>query len=892
MFKKLTLFLLIIGLATLVNAESKVVGSFSNAGTHAMNQTKIVQSLITINSTDFDRAEDTIKYDGPNADALGLTAGGTYWGAVQFTAVDACTLKSAIFFNYDPTTTPGWIYLQAAGATPGAKIDSVSYPITPSPAQTWVRVDFPTPHYFAAGTDFWLNVRVTHAVGYYPFGIDAGPSVTPARSYISMDGASWSSLVSIGFSNNWNLRAIGKIVRLPNDVGVDEILSPGAYHTPNMPMTPSASVKNYGSAAQSNFQVVCSIVGAGLSYTNPQTVTTSLAPGATTTVNFLPLTPTTPGVCTVKMRTNLVGDQNPANDRKTRTCNISFTSQIIIGTGTTSSPNQPVYRYWNYSAHEVIYLQSEINVAGNINNIAWNKASGTDVNPIDAVTIYMKQTTDNTLASGTYDLTGYTQVYSGTFPNDATSGWMDITLGTPFAYDNSSNLQILVIKGYQLYTSSYPYYYYTATTSTMSRYDYDDNVPPTLLTATTMRPNVRLTMSTQAPPANDVGVLAIRAPGIGALINVPYNPIAVVKNYGTQAQSFSVICSIVGSGIVRFTNTKPVNSLAPGDTQRAIFDPFTPTVVEIETVIMRTLLPNDTNPLNNRKSQACVIYSFYQDFEANDGGYVPDPATGAWEWGTPTPPPDPYSGTKLWATVLAGNYVDNANWKLTSCQYTATANNPTFGFMHWYSIEGTAPDYLFDGGNVKISIAGGPWTVINPVGGYTGVAYTTNVAIPGESCYSGSMMTWTPAVFTLPVTSGQQFQIRWHFGSDPSVSTYPGWYVDDVTGSGLMPSGIAEENPNKLPFITTLNAPKPNPVTNGLAHISFTIASPTKAALKIYDASGRLVKTLVNTDLGTGVYNYIWNGKDDNNHAVAEGVYFYTLQTDNHNSTKKLVFTR
>jgi flagellar hook assembly protein FlgD len=104
--------------------------------------------------------------------------------------------------------------------------------------------------------------------------------------------------------------------------------------------------------------------------------------------------------------------------------------------------------------------------------------------------------------------------------------------------------------------------------------------------------------------------------------------------------------------------------------------------------------------------------------------------------------------------------------------------------------------------------------------------------------------------------------------------------------------GIEEASSNNLPKITSLSTSNPNPITNGLAKISFTISEPTKASLKIYDASGRMVKTLVNSKLDKGVYNLTWNGTDDDNNAVAEGIYFYTLKTDNYNSTKKLVMMR
>ncbi|MEO0075127.1 MAG: T9SS type A sorting domain-containing protein, partial [candidate division WOR-3 bacterium] len=391
-----------------------------------------------------------------------------------------------------------------------------------------------------------------------------------------------------------------------------------------------------------------------------------------------------------------------------------------------------------------------------------------------------------------------------------------------------------------------------------------------------------------APAANDVGVDVIRAPGASHMVNTSMTPIALVKNYGTATQTnFPVVCSIVGSGgAVRYTNTKTVASIAAGDTVRVNFDAWTPTISENVTVAMRTNLTGDVNPGNDRKSRTTIIGTvLLNDFETSDGGYTPDPATGGWEWGTPTSGPNAaYSGIKLWATTLAGNYANSANWKLTTPRFTATTNNPVLKFWHWYNIE-----TRWDGGNVKMSTNGTTFNLISPVGGYPDTARSQNVGIPQESCYTGSMTTWTEATFNLPVNTGQNFWIRWHFGSDPSV-VYPGWYFDDVMLIGAV-QGIEEQNPNQL-IITTLNSVKPNPVVNGNARISFNIASPSKVSLKIYDASGRVVKTLVNNHLDKGSYTLTWNGRDEMNREVAEGIYFYTLETDNSSTTKKLILTR
>jgi hypothetical protein len=281
---------------------------------------------------------------------------------------------------------------------------------------------------------------------------------------------------------------------------------------------------------------------------------------------------------------------------------------------------------------------------------------------------------------------------------------------------------------------------------------------------------------------------------------------------------------------------------------------------------------------------------YMEGFEATNGGYIPNPSTGGWAWGVPTSGPgSAHGGTKLWATVLGGNYTNSANWTLTSPAFTASGNNPQLKFWHWYYMENN-----YDGGNVKISTNNGSnWTVVTPVGGYPGTAPSTNSGIPNQPCYMGQLSSWSEATFNLPVVSGQNFLLRWHFGSDGSI-VYPGWYIDDITGIGFtnILSGISEVSQSINHLTTMLYAPKPNPVINGLARISFSLAEPTRVSLKIYDASGRIVKTLANSQLTRGIYNLTWDGKDENSRSVAEGIYFYTLETSKQNFTKKMVYTR
>ncbi len=165
-----------------------------------------------------------------------------------------------------------------------------------------------------------------------------------------------------------------------------------------------------------------------------------------------------------------------------------------------------------------------------------------------------------------------------------------------------------------------------------------------------------------------------------------------------------------------------------------------------------------------------------EDFETNDGGYLPSGTQNVWQWGAPTSGPgSAHSGENLWATVLNGNYPNNANAMLETPTFIVP-NEAVFSFWHWYNME----NYC-DGGNVKLSTDNGTsWTIIAPQEGYPMIATSANMGIPSEPCFSGQSQQWLLSEFNISAYAGQTVKIRFHFGSDFS-NTRPGWYIDDVT---------------------------------------------------------------------------------------------------------------
>lgn len=180
------------------------------------------------------------------------------------------------------------------------------------------------------------------------------------------------------------------------------------------------------------------------------------------------------------------------------------------------------------------------------------------------------------------------------------------------------------------------------------------------------------------------------------------------------------------------------------------------------------------------------ITGFFTNLEANDGGFTEGLGT-QWAWGTPSGagPGAAYSGTKLWATVLGGNYA--AGHDALDSPIITVPTGADLTFWHWYDFEAS-----YDGYNVKISTAPyTTWTLLTPVGGYTGTANSANPLYP-QPCWTGHVQKfWEQETFDLAAYEGLPVKIRFDFGADSSVF-YPGAYIDDILVGQVTVSLIPE----------------------------------------------------------------------------------------------------
>jgi photosystem II stability/assembly factor-like uncharacterized protein len=115
-----------------------------------------------------------------------------------------------------------------------------------------------------------------------------------------------------------------------------------------------------------------------------------------------------------------------------------------------------------------------------------------------------------------------------------------------------------------------------------------------------------------------------------------------------------------------------------------------------------------------------------------------------------------------------------------------------------------------------------------------------------------------------------------------------------TTDGGGDPVSVEDQISNPDNFSLNQNYPNPfNPITT----ISFSIPEASFVSLKIFNALGKEIETLVTKELSAGNYKYDWNAEGSTSGisaigGYASGVYFYKLQTENFVETKKMLLLK
>jgi hypothetical protein len=84
---------------------------------------------------------------------------------------------------------------------------------------------------------------------------------------------------------------------------------------------------------------------------------------------------------------------------------------------------------------------------------------------------------------------------------------------------------------------------------------------------------------------------------------------------------------------------------------------------------------------------------------------------------------------------------------------------------------------------------------------------------------------------------------------------------------------------------------RPNPTAGGAA-IQLNLSSESRVTVKIVNAAGAVVNSLMDRRLHPGRYNIEWTGRGERGEKLAPGVYFCVLKAGDYSTARKIVLVR
>jgi hypothetical protein len=214
---------------------------------------------------------------------------------------------------------------------------------------------------------------------------------------------------------------------------------------------------------------------------------------------------------------------------------------------------------------------------------------------------------------------------------------------------------------------------------------------------------------------------------------------------------------------------------------------------------------------------------------------------------------------------------------------------------NWTSIvEGTANDGVY------------PWIVGAPTSDncLVRVSKSADLEINDTSDWAFSIFQIIGWVSVAPVTGdvsvGSRANIEVTF--DAAGLDAGDYYADIVISSNggdtvIVPvalhvgaTGIDDEELGSTPAYV-LKGASPNPF-NPVTTVTYEAPADASVRLAIYNVAGRLVRTLVDGEVGTGHRTVVWDGRDDRGVEVDSGVYFCLMEADGFHDTAKMVLMK
>jgi hypothetical protein len=384
------------------------------------------------------------------------------------------------------------------------------------------------------------------------------------------------------------------------------------------------------------------------------------------------------------------------------------------------------------------------------------------------------------------------------------------------------------------------------------------------------------------PPSHDVGCTEITSPPAGRFVAPgDYDVIGRIRNFGPAPETFDAVATVydtLDAWTVVFTQTVTFTDLPAAADSLHNFGTVTFEDDKIYFTEIYTALAGDVNTWNDTTAifSSTETFDLVWDFETGWQGWThtnADTFPFAWdvlasEYIHPNWTPPDAGDSCMWIdsdSAGTGVVVEDSAWSRTFAP-----NVTTYWLMYGlgYNNLGATSDSLYVGIRTCTS---GVW---NP---------------PIELIrYSAD---YGPAWDSLDVSAYNavdSMQIYFYY------SGLYDWYAafDNVMINGdTIPTGISER-PGSGSVAVFGFAPGMSTVHRNHVPICYSTTAPSHVSLKVYDNTGRLVRTLVDTQQPAGEKSVLWDNKDLNKRTVANGVYFLKLEAQGETAVQKLVFLK
>ena len=248
-------------------------------------------------------------------------------------------------------------------------------------------------------------------------------------------------------------------------------------------------------------------------------------------------------------------------------------------------------------------------------------------------------------------------------------------------------------------------------------------------------------------------------------------------------------------------------------------------------------------------------------------------------------------GPELVLSGNAGAIVTWEDWRIEDDVYAQRISSN--GNIMW-AVNGVAVCNAPNGQNsVQIASDGARGAVIT----WQDYSSVTQTDIYAQRIDSSGVVKWAPNGIAVCVASGFQYYPSMVYdgigGEIFAWEDYRGGSGSDVYAVKLNQDGAitGTERPAVSARKASLEQNVPNPF-NPLTSVMFTVESPGRVLLQVYDVAGLSVCTLLNNWREPGTYTQNWDGRTDDGREVPSGVYFCSIKTGNFAAARKMVLLK